>query len=193
MNREIREKRENILFKDECYNIQGAVFDVYKEMGCGFLEAVYQECLEKEFINRNIPFQAQNPLIISYKGEQLSQKYVPDFICYSKIIVEIKAVKTVAQEHQAQLLNYLKATELELGLLVNFGSYPKVQVIRMANMQFSRLSRLNNKEELTAKNANTAKDELEEQINIDDDFSRVSCVSRLNNELEDNSHEQTQI
>jgi len=140
MNRETREKHEKILFKDECYQIQGAIFDVYKEMGCGFLEAVYQECLEKELSSRNIPFQAQIELQLMYKNERLKQIYKPDFICFENIIVEIKAVKEIAPEHKAQLLNYLKATGLELGLLVNFGSYPKTEIIRIANTSFRDFS-----------------------------------------------------
>lgn len=136
MNRETRERHEKILFMDECYAIQGAVFDVYREMGCGFLEAVYQECLEKEFRKRELHFEPQNEIVLSYKGERLSQTYKPDFICYEKIIVELKAVKEIAQEHKAQLLNYLKATGLELGLLVNFGAYPKVEIVRIANSHF---------------------------------------------------------
>jgi GxxExxY protein len=128
--------KEELLFEDECYAIQGAIFEVYREMGCGFLEAVYQECLEKEFRSRKLPFEAQKELVLSYKDEPLSQTYKPDFICYGKIIVELKAVKEIASEHKAQLLNYLKATGLELGLLVNFGAYPKVEIARMANSNF---------------------------------------------------------
>ena len=135
-NREKRETHEKVLFSDECYAIQGAIFDVYKTMGCGFLEAVYQECLEKEFTKRTIPYQPQVELQLNYKGEQLKQTYKPDFICYEKIIIEIKAVKELGAEHKAQLLNYLKATGLELGLLVNFGSYPKTEITRIANTNF---------------------------------------------------------
>ena len=135
-NREKRETHEKVLFPDECYDIQGVVFDVYKTMGCGFLEAVYQECLEKEFTKRTIPYQSQVELQLNYKGEKLNQTYKPDFICYDKIIVEIKAVKALASEHKAQLLNYLKATGIELGLLINFGSYPKTEIIRIANTNF---------------------------------------------------------
>jgi GxxExxY protein len=150
VNRETRERREKILFQDESYNIQGAIFEVYRQMGCGFLEAVYQECLEREFQLKGIPFVAQQELQLFYKNELLRQIYKPDFICYSKIIVEIKAVSELAAEHQAQILNYLKATSFELGLLVNFGSYPKAQVQRIANsnfLRFSRGSRSNNEEE----------------------------------------------
>ncbi|MCG8349111.1 MAG: GxxExxY protein [Chloroflexales bacterium] len=134
------ETHEKVLYPDESYAIQGAIFDVYREMGCGFREGVYQECLEKEFHARGIPFEAQKELFIMYKGERLKKTYKPDFICYTRIIIELKAAKEIAPEHKAQLLNYLKATNLKLGLLVNFGSYPKVEIIRMANTH-SRLSR----------------------------------------------------
>ena len=136
---ERHEKHEKILFRDECYQIQGAVFDVYREMGCGFFEAVYQECLEKEFLHRQIPFESQKELTVSYKSEPLKQTYKPDLICYGKIIVELKAVKEISPEHQAQMLNYLKVTSMELGLLVNFGAYPKAQILRLAGRQLSRL------------------------------------------------------
>ncbi|MBU4262052.1 MAG: GxxExxY protein [Proteobacteria bacterium] len=120
-----------LIFKDETFAIRGAVFEVYKEMGCGFLEAVYQECLEKEFTRKGIPFVAQQELALIYKGEQLTQIYKPDFVCYDKIIVELKAVKDIAAEHKAQILNYLKAANMKLGLLVNFGSSPKAQIDRI--------------------------------------------------------------
>lgn len=123
---------DKIIFREESYAIQGAIFDLYREMGCGFLEAVYQECLEKELRLRGIPFVAQPELQLTYKGEILQQRYKPDLICYGKIIVELKAVKQIAPEHEAQLINYLKATAMKLGLLVNFGAYPKVGITRMA-------------------------------------------------------------
>jgi GxxExxY protein len=123
--------KNELLFKDECYAIQGAVFEVYREMGCGFLEAVYQECLEKELRRRGIPFVAQQELTLFYKGEELSQCYKPDLICYDKIIVELKALRDLNGEHRSQVLNYLKATGMRLGLLVNFGSHPKAGVERI--------------------------------------------------------------
>lgn len=126
---------ENYLYSDNTYEIRGAIFEVYKEIGCGFLEAVYQECLEKEFEYQKIPFEPQYELNIAYKGEILKQKYKPDFICYDKIIVEIKAVKELTNEHQAQIINYLKVSDMELGLLVNFGSYPKVEIQRFINTE----------------------------------------------------------
>jgi len=131
MNHESHERHEKILFKDEVYAVQGAVFDVYREMGCGFLEAVYQECLEHELRQRNIPFAAQGELLLTYKGTTLVQRYKPDFICYDKIIAELKAVTALMPEHKAQLFNYLKASSLRLGLLVNFGHHPKAQIERI--------------------------------------------------------------
>jgi len=122
---------ESLLYKDECYQIQGAVFNVYREMGSGFLEAVYQECLEKELANCGVPFVARQELRLYYKGEMLRQSYVPDLICHQAIIVEIKALSTTTKAHQAQVLNYLKATKMRLGLLVNFGSHPKATVERI--------------------------------------------------------------
>lgn len=106
--------------------------EVHNDKGPGFLEAVYQECLGWEFRMRGIPFAAQVPLTLSYKGNLLQSQHIPDFICYDKIIVEIKAVRALAPEHSAQLLNYLKATGLELGLLVKFCSYPKLDCKRIA-------------------------------------------------------------
>ena len=111
----------------------GACFEVYKEMGCGFLESVYQECLTLEFGFQDIPFREQAELELSYKQNTLSQKYVPDFICYDKIIVEIKAVKQLDDVHRAQVHNYLKSTGYKLGLLVNFGHHPKVEWERIVH------------------------------------------------------------
>jgi len=131
MVHEKHESHEKILFKDECYSIQGAVFEVYREMGCGFLEAVYQECLEKELAARSIPFVAQQELKLNYKSEPLKQTYKPDLICYGNIVVELKALSSTTGEHKAQVLNYLKATGMRLGLLVNFGCHPKATVERI--------------------------------------------------------------
>ncbi|MEA2039503.1 MAG: GxxExxY protein [Thermodesulfobacteriota bacterium] len=122
-----------VVLKEESYKIVGACFEVYNAMGCGFLEAVYQECLEIEFSNQAIPFKAQVPLELSYKGQVLKQKYIPDFICFDKAIVEIKALKELGDEHRAQVHNCLKATGYRLGLLVNFGQHPKLQYERIVN------------------------------------------------------------
>ena len=113
------------------YQILGACFEVYKRMGCGFLEAVYQECLEIEFSKREIPFEAQKELELVYKGNPLQQTYVPDFVCYDKVILEIKACSEMADEHAAQLLNYLHASGLRVGILANFGHHPKLEYKRM--------------------------------------------------------------
>jgi GxxExxY protein len=117
----------DLIYKDESFKIMGACFDVYNELGCGFLEPVYQECLEIELAMQGIPFRAQDELKLSYKGRLLKQIYEPDFMCWEKIIVEIKAVTELADIHRAQVHNYLKATGHRLGLLVNFGNYPKLE------------------------------------------------------------------
>jgi len=122
-----------ILYKEECYKIQGAIFAVYTEIGCGFLEAVYQECLAREFRLRSIPFVTQKELRLYYKGELIDQIYCSDFICYDKIILELKAIQDVTPAHKAQVLNYLKMTRLQLGLLANFGHYPGATVDRIVN------------------------------------------------------------
>ena len=121
----------SIIYKLESFEIMGACFEVYKEKGCGFLEAVYQECLEMEFGNRQIPFKAELPLSLTYKGRPLQCKYAPDFICHDKIVVELKAVTALNDEHRAQIHNYLRATGMKLGLLVNFGHYPKLEYERI--------------------------------------------------------------
>ena len=115
-----------IVFKEGSYSIIGACFEVYKEKGCGFLEAVYQECLEMEFRLQGIPFKGQPCLHLTYKGVPLKHTYEPDFICFDKIIVEIKAVSELTDIHRAQVHNYLKATGYKLGLLINFGHYPQL-------------------------------------------------------------------
>ncbi len=120
-----------VVLKEESYKIVGACFEVYNAMGCGFLEAVYQECLGIEFSKQTIPFKAQAPLELSYKGQMLEQKYVPDFTCFEKVIVEIKALKELSDEHRAQVHNYLKATGYRLGLRVNFGHHSKLQYERI--------------------------------------------------------------
>ena len=121
----------DIELSEETFRIQGAVFEVYRQMGTGFLEAVYQECLALEFRARGIPFTAQPLLSLSYKGEPLKHTYSPDFICFDSVVVELKALRALAAEHEAQVLNYLKASRLKVGLLVNFGCAPKARVRRL--------------------------------------------------------------
>lgn len=100
-------------------------------MGAGFLEAVYQECMEIEFERRAIPFESRKPLPLSYQGQPLKQTYVADFVCFGRVIVELKGVRTIAPEHRAQTINYLRATGLKLGLLINFGSSPRAEIERL--------------------------------------------------------------
>ena len=101
-------------------------------LGCGFLEAVYQEVMEIELAENGIPFEPQKTIQISYKGRILEKEYIADFLCYEKIIVEIKAIKKITEIEEAQLLNYLKATKLPLGLIINFGG-KKLEWKRYAN------------------------------------------------------------
>ena len=124
-------ENNRILYPEESFNIMGACFQVYKTMGCGFLENVYQECLEIELEYQNIPFSSQQEISLTYRDRELKHSYIPDLICYDKIIVELKAVSVLAPEHQAQVLNYLNATGLKLGLLINFGFYPKLESKRL--------------------------------------------------------------
>lgn len=126
-------EEEELIFKEECYAIIGACFSVYKEKGCGFLEGVYQECLEIEFNYLRIPTIHKPQLSLSYRDQILQQTYTPDFICFGKIILEIKTASKLIDEHRAQILNYLNATGFQLGLLVNFGHYPKLEYERIAN------------------------------------------------------------
>ena len=104
------------------YKIIGAALEVHKELGCGFLEAVYQEALEQEFRFQRVPNKAQPIVEIKYKGKVLNKKYQPDFMCYDDIIVEIKAVSALTGTEESQLINYLKATGFKIGLLINFGA-----------------------------------------------------------------------
>lgn len=127
--------KNKLLYPDESYKIQGAIFEVYKEMGSGFLESVYQECLSLEFQLGDIPFYPQASVPLEYKGTTLKQKYIPDFVCYDGIIVEIKAIDEITNKHKAQVINYLKASGCELGLLVNFGAFPKVDIHRLINLE----------------------------------------------------------
>jgi GxxExxY protein len=119
-----------LLFKDEVYRILGCCFEVHKNLGHGFLEPVYQEALAMELESKSIPFIKEHRLNIKYKDRLLDKTYVADFVCFDKIIIELKAVDTLSASHTAQVLNYLKATGIKLGLLVNFGS---------SSLQYKRL------------------------------------------------------
>jgi GxxExxY protein len=120
-----------LLFKDEVFAIIGAAIEVHKELGSGFLEPVYQEALELESKMRGLPYNAQQTIIIHYKGILLKKEYVPDFVFYDKIIVEIKALDNLTGKEESQLLNHLKATGYKIGLLINFGSRGKLEWKRL--------------------------------------------------------------
>ena len=115
-----------IYYKEECFKIIGAAMKVHRTLGAGFLEAVYQEALELEFQQLGIPYEREKELIITYNGLELQQTYRADFVCYGKIIVELKAVTGLDNVHRAQTINYLKATNFKLGLLINFGDFEEL-------------------------------------------------------------------
>ena len=127
-----------IIYKAESYKIIGACFEVYKQKGCGFTEPVYQECLKLEFEFQNIPYVFEPKIQLEYKGKTLDQYFKPDFVCYNKIIVELKSVSNLIDEHRAQTMNYLNATKFDLGLLVNFGHFPKLEYERFGNRKGSK-------------------------------------------------------
>jgi GxxExxY protein len=126
-----------LIFKDEVYQIVGAAMEVSNQLGCGFLEAVYQEALGIELDERRIPHVPQKQIKISYKGRLLNKEYIADFLCHDQIVVEIKAIKAITGIEEAQILNYLKATNLPLGLIVNFGA-PHLEWKRYANTKRNR-------------------------------------------------------
>jgi GxxExxY protein len=113
---------DHLIYKEECFQIVGCCMEVHRELGCGFKEAVYQEALEREFINNALDFVREKRLKIQYKGIVLKKDYSPDFVCFGKIVLELKAVNELTDIHQCQVFNYLKASKLRLGLLVNFGT-----------------------------------------------------------------------
>ena len=125
----------HLLYAEDAFRLRGAIFHVYRAMGAGFLEAVYQECLEIELARRGIPFMARQPLALTYEGALLKQSYVADLVCFDRIVIELKATRAIAAEHRAQLINYLRATGMKLGLLVNFGAAPGVEIERFALSQ----------------------------------------------------------
>ena len=120
-----------LIYEAESYAIRGACFEVYKEKGFGFLESVYQECLEIEFELAGVPFTSKPKLQLVYKERKLKSTFEPDLLCYDKIVLELKAVTLLTDEHRAQLHNYLKATSYKLGFLVNFGHHRGVQIERI--------------------------------------------------------------
>ena len=126
---------EDYIYKEETYQIIGACFSVYKEKGNGFVEPVYQDSLEIELRHLSIPFDPQRNYPLYHRGIKLNHSYTPDLICYDSIILELKAAKSLTDEHRSQVINYLKVTGLQLGLLVNFGGFPKVEWERIIRSQ----------------------------------------------------------
>ena len=122
-----------LLFREEVYAIVGAGFEVYNQLGPGFLEAVYQEALEVEFTQRKIPFVPQQEIRVIYKGLPLKKLYVADFLIYGKVIVEIKAVDHLTPREFSQVINYLKATGSQLGVVINFGAEKEMEWKRLVN------------------------------------------------------------
>lgn len=120
-----------LIYPEECYRIIGAAFEVYNRMGCGFLEAVYQECLEIEFKFQGIPHEVQPAFHPDYRGNPLHREFRPDFSCYGKILVEIKAVSELVDSHVSQALNALHAARLRLAILLNFGHHPQLEYQRI--------------------------------------------------------------
>jgi GxxExxY protein len=126
----------NLIFEGETYAIIGAAMAVHQELGHGFLEAVYQEALEKEFHLRAIPFAREKPITIYYKNSPLKKGYIADFLCYEKIIIELKALTAIAGEHKSQIINYRAASGLSLGIIINFGK-PRLEHIRVVNTKIT--------------------------------------------------------
>jgi GxxExxY protein len=112
---------QNLLLKDEVYAIIGAAFEVHREKGCGFSEPVYQECLEIEFEERNIKAAALKEIPLTYKGRRLKKSYIADFVAFEKVIVELKALDRLTPREDSQVISYLKASGLQVGVLINFG------------------------------------------------------------------------
>jgi len=122
----------DLIYKEEAYDIIGACMEVHNELGSGFLEAVYHEALKHELKDKEIPFQSNVKLQVSYKNRVLTKVYYADLICYDKIIIELKAMDGLCSEHESQVINYLKATGYQLGLLINFGT-KSLQYKRIVN------------------------------------------------------------
>lgn len=116
-----------LIFEEETYRILGACFEVYRQMGCGFLESVYHKCLHLELTEQGIPFTSKPEVKLSDKDQPLAGHFEPDFICFETVILELKAASSLSDACRAQLHNYLKATGLKVGLLVNFGHFPKLE------------------------------------------------------------------
>ena len=112
---------KELIARDEVYAIVGAAMEVHTELGAGFAEAVYQEAMEIELALKGVPFERQKRINIAYKGRPLESEFIADLICYGSIIVELKAIRETGKREEAQVINYLRATGLRVGLIINFG------------------------------------------------------------------------
>ena len=126
---------DELVFRDEVYAVVGAAIEVHRELGAGFLEAVYQEAMERELALRGIAFESQRELVIHYKGQPLSKSYVCDLLCFDSVLVELKAMDRLTGREAAQLINYLKSAGLSVGILINFGSHGKLEWRRLVQTQ----------------------------------------------------------
>jgi len=126
---------DELVFRDEVYAVVGAAIEVHRELGAGFLEAVYQEAMERELSARGIAFESQRELVIQYKAQPLGKSYVCDLLCFDNVLVELKAMDRLTGREESQLINYLKAAGLPVGLLINFGSHGKLEWRRLINSQ----------------------------------------------------------
>jgi GxxExxY protein len=138
------------IYQEESYAIMGACFEVYKDKGCGFHEPVYHESLGIEMRLRNLPAISKPKLQLEYKGQRLETGFEPDYVCYGRIILELKTVAKLLDAHRAQVMNYLKSANMRLGLLVNFSHHPNLEWERIIANDKWQLPAENNPPDLQA-------------------------------------------
>jgi GxxExxY protein len=131
---------EDLSIEDMTYLVRGALYNVYNEVGSGLPEKVYQECLNIEFAKQEIPFVSEPNIRLNYKNQALVTTFRPDFICFGNILVEIKAIAELEDRHLGQTLSYLRCLNMKLGLLVNFGTYPNLDIKRVTNSRQRSIS-----------------------------------------------------
>jgi len=126
---------DELVFREEVYAVVGAAIEVHRELGAGFLEAVYQEAMERELALRGIAFKSQQELVIHYKGQPLGKSYICDLVCFDNVLVELKAMDRLTGREEAQVINYLKSSGLPVGMLINFGAHGKLEWRRLVKSQ----------------------------------------------------------
>ena len=126
---------DDLVFREEVYAVVGAAIEVHRELGAGFLEAVYQEAMERELATRGIAYEAQRELVIQYTGQPLGKSYVCDLLCFDSVLVELKAMDRLGGREEAQVINYLKSAGLSVGVLINFGAHGKLEWRRLVKTQ----------------------------------------------------------